>query len=162
MSKRVLAGLLFGAALFAAPSASAESIPYYNSRGDVVGAVGSFKEFLDRAEERGSRISFGTPEQEAENFAQMIMSESSTPAYSFAILVFAKDDCGVRLHPMVSVSIEYFRQRQPVQLAYEIEKARITARPAKQSFCNVARAGVDNMARTFDNLLFWRPAGVTP
>jgi hypothetical protein len=111
---------------------------------------------LDTAIKRGSRISFLSPKRAAENFAETVIHETNNPAASFAPIAFGGEDCGLPLHPMLNEALDYFRKQQPVQLAYELEKIRIKAFYHRGSFCNVARAGIENITHTFDNLLFWR------
>lgn len=131
-----------------------QQLPYYDSRGNVVGTVNSFDEFLDVAERKGSRIILLSHKLAAEDFAERVMRENRNPAATFATVAFSREDCGLLLHPMLDEGLEYFRKQQPIQLAYEIEKIRISG--PRSSFCNIARAGMDSMTRTFDNLLFWQ------
>jgi flagellar biosynthesis GTPase FlhF len=127
--------------------------PYYDSRGNVVGTA-TFDDFLEIAIKRGSRVSFSTPEDEAERFALNFISTQANPAAGFAGIVFGKENCGSVLHPMLNTALEYFRKEQPVQLANEVQKLRLSASFTREPFCNIARATIEDVTRTFDNLLF--------
>jgi hypothetical protein len=135
-------------AVQAATTAQALPKKVYDGRGRVV-ASATIDEFINIAERRGNRVSLFTPDVEAVNFARR------GNVKQFAAMQFARNDCGLTLHPMVTTALNYWLKQEPIQMAHELEVLRIESSFMPSAFCNIARAAVEDITQTFDNILFY-------